>query len=945
VPRPDAKPRRAAVIAVAAVVILAVVGAGTYLGHVGPFARSIARLEVDPAGALLTGAGQTRQLHAFAVDASGARFDAPVTWKALKPATIDVDASGTVTAKALGSGQIVAVSGTVTSAPVLVVAAVPAAGVILIVDDQIVGQPAATDPAAQPSLTNTYRVTLSGVSVAVGDRLVGTGAKPVAGEVVAVDGATATLKLVPLPELFPALSLDEVVDLSAATFEVASEIARLYEVTRTGTTFDFRPKPNFDELVRTSSLPVAGRHIASIGGAFDLGPADGPLFAGGAVGTTALPPFTECKVETTPSSEASPLSLGGSTPPSYSITVNPQLTLLYTAETGFEKFVVSAAPVVKITATLKVAVAFEGKFGCEVELGRFIFPGPGVLALALGAIVPIKVGFEVGGKVTLASVELGAEATAQTSVELGVVCPGGGECEVDSQMADVTTTWLPKVDGPSLTDLRLEPGLELFGAVDVLIGSPFIDQLQFNLVRAKASARLGADWAPRRIQIADAAYASNYKLTVEGGVKVGPKLTDIAALLGLADIASREYKASRDVATSPTGKLELDRAAYAAGDTGTAHVTLDEPTVRFLGGYQVARILLVRHTPSDDPIIATVDASADQKEFDLPFTASAALTARELHAFVVTKFPSLDTFALELASPSTAKIAFVSDRDGGVATYVMNPDGTEVQRLGPVALTETPAVREIWRLQAGRWSGDGKEFLWCAATEGLWLMNRDGGNARRLLASCGFTDLSPDGTRLAFGGWRGPYVTSTDSAALPPSNPDFREAASMVTWAPDGARMAYLHVYVEDNGDVAGTTTIRCSLDITGADGGWGATIVDKAAMPGPENRGCGALVPGGLAWSPDASQIAFCSTSAAFPGSHHIYVVSASGGSPRELGVGCNPTWSPDGTQIAFGRFPANTAGGPADIWTMNADGTNKVKIVDNAAEDVLPIWIAKWE
>ena len=89
--------------------------------------------------------------------------------------------------------------------------------------------------------------------------------------------------------------------------------------------------------------------------------------------------------------------------------------------------------------------------------------------------------FEVSGKLTVTSIELGAEASAATRLDLGVVRPPGGSPSVVNTMGEVTTTWKPRVDGPSWTDVRLAPSLEMFGAADLLIGPPYLEALQLNL--------------------------------------------------------------------------------------------------------------------------------------------------------------------------------------------------------------------------------------------------------------------------------------------------------------------------------------------------------------------------------------------------------------------------------------------------------------------------------
>ena len=76
-------------------------------------------------------------------------------------------------------------------------------------------------------------------------------------------------------------------------------------------------------------------------------------------------------------------------------------------------------------------------------------------------------------------------------------------------------------------------------------------------------------------------------------------------------------------------------------------------------------------------------------------------------------------------TPDTAKIAFVSNRDGNREIYIMNPDGTEKVRL-----TQNFAA-DLYPT----WSPTGEEILFVSDRDGVWdlyLMDSDGGNIRRV---------------------------------------------------------------------------------------------------------------------------------------------------------------------------------------------------------------------
>ena len=72
--------------------------------------------------------------------------------------------------------------------------------------------------------------------------------------------------------------------------------------------------------------------------------------------------------------------------------------------------------------------------------------------------------------------------------------------------------------------------------------------------------------------------------------------------------------------------------------------------------------------------------------------------------------------------------------------------------------------------------------------------------------------------------------------------------------------------------------------------------------------------------WSPRGDQIAFTNAS-----NFHIYVMSPSGGSVRELTDGWQdeaPTWSPNGRIVQF--FRTARGSGRAQIWQVDLTGRN---------------------
>jgi Tol biopolymer transport system component len=89
--------------------------------------------------------------------------------------------------------------------------------------------------------------------------------------------------------------------------------------------------------------------------------------------------------------------------------------------------------------------------------------------------------------------------------------------------------------------------------------------------------------------------------------------------------------------------------------------------------------------------------------------------------------------------------------------------------------------------------------------------------------------------------------------------------------------------------------------------------------------------------WSPDGTKIVFWSTSG---GNSDIYVINANGTNRVRLTTHAArddvPNWSPDGTRIAF---MSERAGNP-EIYVMNANGSGVVRLTNHALADRYPVW-----
>jgi dipeptidyl aminopeptidase/acylaminoacyl peptidase len=233
------------------------------------------------------------------------------------------------------------------------------------------------------------------------------------------------------------------------------------------------------------------------------------------------------------------------------------------------------------------------------------------------------------------------------------------------------------------------------------------------------------------------------------------------------------------------------------------------------------------------------------------------------------------------------------------------------------------------------------------------------GAERTTLAAGNDPSFSADGRRIAFGRDNLIWIMNSDGSGAAPVS---QNEGFQPSFSPDGKRIAFIAARPGDanfelyvmNADGTGETRLTNLPGTVGSpsfspDGKQIAFEVDgKINVVNVDGTGLTTLAGSGFAdftpdFSPDGKRIAFTVTYGAAEGAD-IWAMNADGSNAVQLtrhgsdqGLASQqPSYSPDGIAIVF----ASNAAGPQQLWVMAADGFGQAPLTNPTSSDQDPNW-----
>jgi TolB protein len=279
--------------------------------------------------------------------------------------------------------------------------------------------------------------------------------------------------------------------------------------------------------------------------------------------------------------------------------------------------------------------------------------------------------------------------------------------------------------------------------------------------------------------------------------------------------------------------------------------------------------------------------------------------------------PPTATPTLRPVSEHGGHIVFTCTRGEYNQLCIINADGTDLQQFSSEA-----GANDYYPI----FSPDGKTLMFASNRNGafdIYLMvfgQRDIFQITTNIGNIVSPDFSPDGTKVIFANQAGDVPSALWMVNLDGTDPHLFFAGPgaivAVAWSPDGRTIAYAMEMNLPN---------QYQIFLMNVDG--------TASRQLTNVEGVG----GSLSWSLDSQTLLIY---AGPVGGREIYRLEVATGALTPLTNGGNnasPSYSPDGQYIVFNSLRNNNQ---ADLYIMNADGSNLRQLTNHPEPDWQPRW-----
>ena len=258
----------------------------------------------------------------------------------------------------------------------------------------------------------------------------------------------------------------------------------------------------------------------------------------------------------------------------------------------------------------------------------------------------------------------------------------------------------------------------------------------------------------------------------------------------------------------------------------------------------------------------------------------------------------------QAAASSLSQILFSSNRSSAWRLWLVNADGTELKQVTKQD-TDDQDVDPMF-------SPDGKSVLFTstrAGKTGVWRMSFDGSKPERLCDG-DQAEWSPEGKRIALR--RNERILTRDLAGGTEKtvSPEDWPHCSGPAWSPDGKSLAFAARWESGN-----------AIFIVPVGGGKPVKVYDKQGACEPH-------------WSPDGTRIVYETET-------HICTINPDGTKNRVItyfgGVQRYARFSPDGKSLVFCQGASEQ--GPWELYVIPATGGTPRKLTEGGS-DMYPDW-----